>query len=27
MAKPEYRTDEAYRDDVLRKLAASNLNV
>ena len=27
MNKPEYRTDEAYRDDVLRKLAQSNLKV
>ena len=27
MNKPEYRTDEAFRDDVLRKLAASNLKV
>jgi len=27
MNKPEYRTDEAFRDDVLRKLAQSNLKV
>ena len=27
MNKPEYQTDEAYRDDVLRKLAQSNLKV
>ena len=27
MNKPEYQTDEAYRDDVLRKLSASNLKV
>ena len=27
MNKPEYRTDEAYRDDVLRKLAQSNIKV
>ena len=27
MNKPEYQTDEAFRDDVLRKLSASNLKV
>ena len=27
MNKPEYQNDEAYRDDVLRKLSASNLKV
>ena len=27
MNKPEYRTDEAFRDDVIRKLAQSNLKV
>ena len=27
MNKPEYQSDEAYRDDVLRKLSASNLKV
>jgi len=27
MNKPEYTTDEAFRDDVLRKLSASNLKV
>ena len=25
MNKPEYQTDEAFRDDVIRKLSASNL--
>ena len=27
MNKPEYRTDEAFRDDVIRKLAQSNIKV
>ena len=27
MNKPEYQTDEAFRDDVIRKLSASNLKV
>ena len=27
MNKPEYTTDEAFRDDVIRKLSASNLKV
>ena len=27
MNKPEYQTDEAFRDDVIRKLAQSNLKV
>ena len=27
MNKPEYQNDEAFRDDVLRKLSASNLKV
>ena len=27
MNKPEYQTDEAFRDDVIRKLSQSNLEV
>ena len=27
MNKPEYQNDEAFRDDVIRKLSASNLKV
>ena len=27
MNKPEYQTDEAFRDDVIRKLSQSNLKV
>ena len=27
MNKPEYQTDEAFRDDVIRKLSASNLSI